>query len=169
MTMTLSARRTLVVPDRLALRARRLHSARSRQQGVQVMAIEQAAARLAGGFVRPVDTDSLRLALQDVLPMAALGELDAIKALPGMVSAATRTLERVWLSGIDLPARAGRHPRLAALAALEAAVLVQLPPTMVRPAGIAAAALERLTPGTFRCAGWPVRARCRRGSTARRS
>lgn len=136
--MTLSARRTLVVPDRLALRARRLHSARSRQQGVQVMAIEQAAARLAGGFVRPVDTDSLRLALQDVLPMAALGELDAIKALPGMVSAATSTLERVWLSGIDLPARAGRHPRLAALAALaalEAAVLAQLPPTMVRPAG----------------------------------
>ncbi len=109
------------------------------------MAIEQAAARLAGGFVRPVDTDSLRLALQDVLPMAALGELDAIKALPGMVSAATRTLERVWLSGIDPPARAGRHPRLAALAALEAAVLVQLPPKMVRPAGIAAAALERLT------------------------
>ena len=142
--MTLSARRTLVVPDRLALRARRLHSARSRQQGVQVMAIEQAAARLVGGFVRQVDTDSLRLALQDVLPMAALGELDAIKALPGMVSAATSTLERVWLSGIDLPARAGRHPRLAALAALEAAVLAQLPPTMVRPAGIAAAALERL-------------------------
>jgi len=142
--MTLSARRTIIAPDRLALRDRRLHAARTLQQGTQVMAIAQAAARLAGGFVRPVDTDSLRLALQEVLPLAALGELDAIKSLPGMVSAATRTMERIWLAGIDLQARAAHHPRLAALAALERAVLAHLPPPMLRPADIAAAALGRL-------------------------
>ena len=142
--MTYPARRTLIVPDRLAARGRRLHAARTGQHGVQVMEVAQMAARLAGGFVLPIDTDSLRLAVQDVLPVTGLGELDAIKSLPGMVNAATRTLEQVWQAGIDLQARADDHPRIAALAALEPAVLAQLPVTMLRPAQIAEAALERI-------------------------
>lgn len=141
--MNIPARRTVVVPDRLSQRARRLEAARTRRHGVQAMAIAQVAARLAGGFVRPIDTDSLRLAVQDALPVTALGELDAIKSLPGMVGAATRTLERAWLAGIDLEARASSHPRLAALAALELAVLSRLP-GMLTPAAVAAAALERI-------------------------
>lgn len=142
--MTYPARRTLVVPDRLAARARRLHAARTGQHGVQVMEVAQMAARLAGGFVQPIDTDSLRLAVQEVLPVTELGELNAIKLLPGMVNAATRTLAQVWQAGIDLQARGDAHPRIAALAALERAVLARLPSTMLRPAQIAAAALERI-------------------------
>ncbi|WP_306392534.1 PD-(D/E)XK nuclease family protein [Telluria beijingensis] len=141
--MTIPARRTVIVPDRLAQRTRRLHAARTRQHGVQAMAIGQVAARLAGGFVRAIDTDSLRLAVQDALPATPLGELDAIKSLAGMVGAATRALERAWLAGIDLQARASTHPRLAALAALELAVLARLP-GMLTPAAIAATALERI-------------------------
>jgi len=141
--MTIPARRTVVVPDRLALRARRLQAARAQEHGAQVMAIEQMAARLAGGFVQPIDGDSLRLAVQDALPATRMGALDAIKLLPGMVGAASRTLERVWQAGIDLQARAATHSRLAALAALELAVLQGLPQKM-RPASIAAAALDRL-------------------------
>lgn len=79
-----------------------------------------------------------------MLPVTALSELDAIKALPGTLKAAMRTLERVWLAGIDPPARVAVHPRLAALAVLEAAALVQLPQKMARPGAIAAAAMARL-------------------------
>lgn len=141
--MTILDRRTVLVPDRLAQRARRLHAARTQQHGVQVMAVEQMAARLAGGFVHPIDSDSLRLAVQKALPATRMDALEAIKPLPGMVGAATRTLERVWLAGIDLQARAAAHARVTALAALESTVLARLPGKM-RPAGIAAAALDRL-------------------------
>ncbi|MEG0084665.1 MAG: hypothetical protein RR775_22505 [Massilia sp.] len=50
--MTDFARRTLVVLDRLALCVQRMHVARTRQQGVQVMVIDQLAARSASGFVQ---------------------------------------------------------------------------------------------------------------------
>jgi hypothetical protein len=142
--MNVPTRRTVVVPDRLALRAHRLRAARAQQHGLQVVTIEQLAARLAGGFVRPIDADSLRVAIQAVLPLAPLGELEAIKSLPGMVNAAAGTLEKGWRAGIDLQARADAHPRLAALARLEQAVLAHLPAAMERPAGIAAAAIARL-------------------------
>lgn len=132
--MTILVRRTVLVPDRLAQRARRLHAARTLQHGVQVMAVEQMAARLAGGFLHPIDSDSLRLAVQEALPATRMDALEAIKPLPGMVGAATRTLERVWLAGIDLQARAAPHARVTALAALESTVLARLPGKM-RPAG----------------------------------
>lgn len=142
--MNFTTRRTLVVPDPLALRTHRLSAARGSLHGLQVMTIDQLAARLAGGFVLPIDADSLRVAIQAVLPLTPLGELEAIKPLPGTVNAAARTLEKVWQAGIDLQARAGTHPRMAALARLEQAVLAQLPAAMERPAGIAAAASARL-------------------------
>src|SRR3546814_16245168 len=45
---------------------------------------------------------------------------------------------------IDLAARAGDHPRLDSIARLEAAVLAQLPPGMMRPTDLVARALERV-------------------------
>jgi hypothetical protein len=142
--MNMNLRRTLVVSDRTALRAHRLQAARSRRNGLQVLTFEQLAVRLAGGFVRPIDSESLRVALKAVLPVTPLGELEAIKCLPGMVDAAARTLGKVWRSGIDLQARAGTHARIAALVRLEQAVLAQLPAGMYPPAAIAAAAQARL-------------------------
>jgi hypothetical protein len=108
------------------------------------MTFEQAAARLAGGFVTPIDDQSLRAAIQAVLPLTPMGELESIKTLPGMVDAAADTLYKAWHAGIDLAARAADHPRLDAIARLEAAVLDQLPPGMMRPVDIVAAATARI-------------------------
>src|SRR5262245_36922491 len=137
-------RRTTVAHGRLAMRELRLAAARERHHGLQIMTFEQLAARLAGGLSRPVDDETLRATIQAVLPEAALGELDSLKSLPGMVGAATDTLRKAWRAGIDLQARAGEHPRIASIATLEEAVLAALPPAMMRPVDLVAAALQRL-------------------------
>ncbi|EQD64639.1 hypothetical protein B2A_01900, partial [mine drainage metagenome] len=108
------------------------------------MSFEQAAVRLAGGFIRPIDDESLRAAIQTVLPTTPMGELESIKALPGMIDAAADTLHKAWRAGIDLQVRATERPRLDAVARLEAAVLDHLPPSMMRPVDIAAAAAKRI-------------------------
>jgi len=128
----------------LKMRELRLEAARGRRHGLQIMTFEQMATRLAGGLVQPVDDDALREAITAVLPETALGELDGIKGLPGMVGAAADTLRKAWRAGVDLQARAGEHPRLHSIANLEAAVLEELPPAMMRPADLVAAGSARL-------------------------
>ena len=135
-------RRTFVAHGRLAMREIRLQAARDGRHGVQVMTFEQMAARLAGGFSRPIDADSLRVAVREALLATALGELDGIKNLPGMSEAACETLHKVWRSGIDI--RAGIHPRLDSIRRLETAVVERLPPAMSRPADLVDAATRRL-------------------------
>ncbi|MDE0387626.1 MAG: PD-(D/E)XK nuclease family protein [Rhodospirillales bacterium] len=135
---------TVVAHSLLRMRELRLQAARERRHGLQVMTFEQLVARLAGGLVRPVDDDALREAIAAVLPETALGELDGIKTLPGMVGAAVDTLRKAWRAGVDLKARAGEHPRLQSIASLEAAVVEALPPAMMRPADLVAAGNTRL-------------------------
>jgi len=142
--MSVASRSTLVVHGRLAMRDRRLTAARDGRHGLQVMSFEQAAVRLAGGFARPLDDESLRAAIQAALPTTPMGELESIKSLPGMIDAAADTLYKAWRAGIDLAVRAADHPRLDAIARLETAVLDQLPPGMMRPVDIVAAATSRI-------------------------
>ena len=139
-----SPRRTVVAHSRLKMRELRLEAARKRRHGLQVMTFEQLAARLAGGLARPVDDDTLRVAIAAVLPETALGDLDAIKTLPGMVGAVADTLRKAWRAGLNLEGRAGEHPRLRSIASLEHAVLDELPPSMMRPADLVAAGCARL-------------------------
>ena len=106
--MSVASRSTLVVHGRLAMRERRLVAARDGRHGLQVMSFEQAAARLAGGFTRPIDDESLRAAIQAVLPATPMGELESIKVLPGMIDAAADTLHKAWRAGIDLVGARGR-------------------------------------------------------------
>lgn len=87
------------------------------------MSFGQAAVRLAGGFVRPINDESLRSAIQAVLPTTPMGELESIKSLPGMIDTAADTLYKIRRAGINLAAQAADFPRLAAIARLEAAVL----------------------------------------------
>ena len=87
---------TYVAHGRLAVREIRLDAARRKRHGVQVMAFEQLAARLAGGFAQGVDAEALRDAIQKALPVTDIGELNAIKLLPGMVGAAADTLHKAW-------------------------------------------------------------------------
>ena len=142
--MTMSDRRTVVVHGRMAMREIRLNAARQRCHGLQIMSFEQLVARLAGGFARPIDDESLRAAIKTVLPTTALGELESIKLLPGMVDASADTLHKAWRAGIDLASRAGEHARLDSIARLETAVLAQFPAGMMRPADLVAAACLRL-------------------------
>ena len=137
-------RRTVVAHGRMAIRELRLNAAHERRQGLQIMTFEHLAARMAGGMCQPVDDEELRRTVQLVLPATELGELDAIKELPGMVSASVDTLRKAWRADISLEERAGDHPRIRAIAQLEAAVLEALPSSMKRPGDLAAAALERL-------------------------
>ncbi|AYG68165.1 PD-(D/E)XK nuclease family protein [Rhizobium sp. CCGE531] len=142
--MTTVSRSTLVVHGRLAMREARLAAARDGRHGLQIMSFEQAAVRLAGGFARPIDEESLRTAIQVVLPETSMGELESIKMLPGMIGAAADSLHKAWRAGIELAARAGDHPRLGAMAGLEAAVLAQLPDGMMRPVDIVGIASSRI-------------------------
>ena len=100
--MAVAGRSTLVVHGRLAMREGRLAAAHEGRHGLQVMSFEQAAVRLAGGFARPIDDESLRTAIQAALPATPMGELENIKSLPGMIDAATDTLYKAWRAGIDL-------------------------------------------------------------------
>lgn len=138
-------RTTLIVHGRLAMRNARLRAAQVGQHGLQIMAFEQAAVRLAGGFARAIDEECLREAIQAVLPETPMGDLEGIKSLPGMVGAAADTLHKVWRAAIDLSARAADHPRLDAIVRLERAVLERLPHGMLRPADIVAAATARIS------------------------
>lgn len=142
--MSAPSRSTLVLPDRLAMQEHRLVAARGGQHGLQIMSFEQAATRLAGGFIQPIDNESLRAAIQSVLPETRMGELEEIKLLPGMIDASADTLHKVWRSGIDLGKCGHQHPRLDAIAQLEAAVLEQLPFGMTRPVDIVHTAIERI-------------------------
>ncbi len=142
--MTVASRSTLVIHGRLAMREARLAAARGGRHGLQIISFEQAAVRLAGGFIRPIDEESLRAAIQAVLPSTQMGELESIKMLPGMIRAAADTLHKAWRAGIDLTGRAPDHPRLEAIARLEAAVLAELPGDMMRPTDIVAAATGRI-------------------------
>ena len=142
--MGMYVRYTVIAHSRLRMRELRLEAARGRRHGLQVMTFEQLAARLAGGLVQPVDDDALREAIASALPETELGELDGIKALPGMVGAAADTLRKAWRAGVDLQAHAAEHPRLQSIAMLEAAVVEALPPAMMRPAGLVSAGRARL-------------------------
>ena len=142
--MTQRLRHTVIAHGRLAMREIRLAAARERRHGMQIMTFEQLAARLAGGLSQPVAEETLRYIVQTCLPETELGELDALRVLPGMVGAAVDTLHKAWRAGVDLQARAAEHPRLASIAALEKAILHAMPAAMLRPIDLVAAALQRL-------------------------
>ena len=141
---------TLIVAGGAAAASRRLEAARKHRHGLEVRTIEQVAQRLAGGFLRPVDGDTLARAAAEAIaatPAADLGDLRSIAGLPGLASALAVTLNKAWLAGIDLEKEAVDRPettRLATVARLERAVLDRLPPGMLRPGDLARRALDRL-------------------------
>lgn len=149
-------RHTIVVSDRLAMRATRLAAARAGRHGVQMLSFPQLAARLAGGFVQPADDDALYRAVRASLPTVDLGDLQAIRSMPGTPAAVMATLGKAWHAGLDLEGRAGGHARIAALQRIDAAVRAALPAGMLAPPALAQAAQERIAHakaifGTIEC------------------
>lgn len=141
-------RRTLVTHGSLATRTLQLEAARQGVNGLHITTIGHAAARLAGGFAAPVDNESLRDAVAAALRTTPLGDLDAIRGLPGSVSAVAGTLRKVWLAGLDLDAYAAPTPaaaeRTATVGRLRTAVKAHLPPFLMTPDDLVGRALERL-------------------------
>jgi hypothetical protein len=136
-----AARRTIVVHTRLAGHVARVEAARRNASGVQIMTMGQLAGRLAGGFIRPIENDSLH-AVRDAVANTRFGDLDPIQTLPGMVRAAVGTPDKVWSGNINISA--AENARLKALGALEAEVLLKLPPSMKRPSELVERACARI-------------------------
>jgi hypothetical protein len=138
----MSAHRSVVVHTNLSGHLIRVDAARKGANGVQVFTMGQLAARLAGGFLQPIDSERLQEAVQSVLMSSSLGELDVIKTLPGMARAAVGTLDKIWRADIDLST--STNPRLAALSALENEALRVLPSSMKRPRDLVELACNRI-------------------------
>lgn len=142
-------RQTVVVHNRNAWGTHRTQAAIDAQQGLQLYTMEQLAARLAGGFLEPIDGDALSTAVAATL-IRPLGELDAIKVLPGFRRAAAATLAQAWAAGLDLTEEiaaasdGAAAARLGSLATLETEVLEHLPKNQLRPRNLVAAALGRV-------------------------
>ena len=138
----MTGRCTKVVHTKLSGHMLRVDAARSRSNGVQIMTMGQLAGRLAGGFLQPIDFEKLQDAARAALETSNLGELDAIKDLPGMARAVVSTLDKVWRANIDLST--STNARLEALHALENEMLRRLPPSMKRPGELVEIARGRM-------------------------
>jgi len=141
-------RETLVIHSRLSWRQVRGVAAIERQHGLQALEIEHLAARLAGGFLQPIDSDSLKEAIGEAIA-TDLGEFNDIKTLPGFPRAAAATLQKAWEAGLKVDELAKTsdalvRSRIDAVTRLEAEVLKRLPPSMRRPADLVDLALQHL-------------------------
>jgi hypothetical protein len=121
-------RRTAVVEGPLAFQMRRRDAARAGESGLQIFSLPQLAARLAGGFARPITAEILEPAIQVALGESNFAELDRVRTLPGMTRAVATALRRAWDANIDLsrytqPGAA----RLVDVASIEQAVRQRLP------------------------------------------
>jgi len=140
--------RTIVVPNRNSWRHCRAKAALEGENGVKLLTIDQLAARLAGGFLQPIDGDHMATAVGESVSLP-LGELDAIKTLPGFQRAAVNSLSKAWSAGLSLDDESrvagdqAAQIRLEALALLEREVLARLPKNEMRPNDLVTRALKR--------------------------
>jgi PD-(D/E)XK nuclease superfamily len=146
--LAIRMRSTVIVHSHLSWRSVRSAAAAAGQLGLQAEPIERIAARLAGGFLGPIDDEDLKQAILSAID-TELGELDAIKRLPGFPRAAAATLSKAWSAGLNLnklesEATDEKSGRLRSLALLEAQVLSNLPPNQLRPTALVERALRRL-------------------------
>jgi RecB family exonuclease len=137
--------RTSVIGSHLAYQMRRAAAARANESGLQIATLPQVAARLAGGFAAPLATEALDLAVQRALAEGGFLELDAVRHLPGMNRAVSRTLRKVWDADIDLRSKGqSGHPRLGDLALIEERIRRSLPNATLTPHDLRSAALGRI-------------------------
>src|SRR5438105_4658464 len=138
----LANRRTVVVQGPLAFRMRRLAAADQSALGINLTTLPLLAARLAGGFLRPAQSEDLEPAIKTALDAGGFVELEPLRALPGMTRAAARTLKKVWDADVRLDGIA--VPRLADLALLERRVRDMLQAGAVVPRDLRDRALGRV-------------------------
>ncbi|MFC5323631.1 PD-(D/E)XK nuclease family protein [Bradyrhizobium oligotrophicum] len=137
-------RRTVVVEGPLAFRMRRIAAARQNEGGVQIITLPQLAARLAGGFTRPAQSEELDRAIRSALEAGGFAELESIRSLPGMTRSAAWTLNRLWNADFALADRARERARLQDLMTIDAHVRASLPAGVLSPRDLRDAALQRV-------------------------
>jgi hypothetical protein len=137
-------RRTLLVPSRTAWAHERLAAARRGDHGLEILTLPQAAARLAGGFVEAVRSDSLQALVGEALQKLELPEIGSIADLPGTSRAVVRTLRKAWAASVNLAEMAGHSGRIRDLAEIERYALEHLPPATRTPPQLVTAALEHI-------------------------
>ena len=141
-------RRTLIVANRTAWAHERLAAARAGAHGLQILSLPQVVARLAGGFLQPVPSDTLLALVAEALTKLDLAELSAIADLPGTSRAVTRTIRKAWSSDLNLEELEDGSVRLHELATIERFVQDRLPPSMRTPRQLAETALARMAHAT---------------------
>ena len=105
--------RTVIVEGPLAFAMRRFEAARAGEIGLEILSFPQLAARLAGGFLQPINPEILEPAIQVALTERGFKEIESVSDLPGMTRAVAQTLQKVWNADIDLEAAATEGaPRL---------------------------------------------------------
>ena len=135
-------RQTLIVDSAFAAHEGRTRAARAGHHGLQIMSIEQVAARLAGGFAQPIPREVLQEIVQEVVRTTDLEDLAPIQGLPGMARAGTTTLMRAWDAAVEFEGH--KDPRRRALAHLEREVVARLKPSMMTPPALVEAAVRRI-------------------------
>jgi hypothetical protein len=138
-------RSTIITPNPWAAVCHRLEAARAGIVGRRTLAIEHAVARMAGGFLQPVNRIAVLDAVRVALDKACPPEFETAKDLPGLVRAVTSSLIKAWSAGIRLGDRAGTNQRLATMAEIERSVLAILPVSMRPPSDLKALALKRIS------------------------
>jgi hypothetical protein len=135
-------RRTVIVDGPLAFRMRRLAAACDTEAALQIMTLPMAAARLAGGFIRPAGPQQLEPAIRAAIDAGGFAEFDRMRELPGMRRALLATLDRVWNADLNLQALAADSGRLADLALLEERVHAALSVGVLTPRRLRDCAIE---------------------------
>jgi hypothetical protein len=103
--------RTVVTEGPLVFRMRRIAAARRDEHGVQIVTLPQLAARLAGGFKRPVRSQDLDPAIRAALEAGGFVDLESIRELPGVTRSVAWTLTRLWNADFALADRADEGAR----------------------------------------------------------
>ena len=140
--------KTIVVDGPVAFGMARMKAARSGAHGLQIVDMPRLAARLAGGVTRPATGADVEEAVAAALAAGGFSELEPVRAMPGMIRAASGSLASAWKLGLDLHAHRDRNPRIADLALLDRRVRSALPRTVLAPPDLAVAAIERVGAGS---------------------
>jgi hypothetical protein len=146
-------RLVIVVDGPLAFAMRRFQAAQANDVGLEVLTLPLLASRLAGGFRRLADRETLSIAVASALRDGGFAELDAVRNLPGMVRAALQSLDRVWKADLNLDQLASTSARVSDLAMLQQRVSEVLPQGAMLPGQLRDAALKRVgfAPKLFGC------------------
>jgi hypothetical protein len=95
-------RRVDVGDGPFAFRMTGYRAACANEVGLEILTLPLLATRLAGGFRRPADRETLATAAARAPEDGGFAHLDVVRGLPGMVRAVLQTLERAWRADIDL-------------------------------------------------------------------